>query len=101
MVPMALTRNVRCVFQPVLRIRIHMFLGLPDPEPLVRGRDPDPDPFIIMQNSKKNLDSYYFVRGMDPRIWIRIHTKMSWIRNTAFNALCFPYFFAALFPTQE
>jgi hypothetical protein len=20
---------------------------------------------------------------MDPRIWIRIHTKMSWIRNTA------------------
>jgi hypothetical protein len=23
------------------------------------------------------------VRGMDPRI--RIHTKMSWIRNTAFN----------------
>jgi hypothetical protein len=23
------------------------------------------------------------VRGMDPRIRIRIHTKMSWIRNTA------------------
>ncbi len=23
------------------------------------------------------------VRGMDPRIWIRIHTKISWIRNTA------------------
>jgi hypothetical protein len=37
-----------------------MFLGLPDPDPLVRGMDPDPDPSIIMQNSKKNLDSYYF-----------------------------------------
>jgi hypothetical protein len=31
----------------VLRIRIHMFLGLPDPNPLVRGMDPDPS--IIMQ----------------------------------------------------
>ncbi len=48
-----------------------MFLGLqdPDPDPLVRGMDPDPDPAldpdpdpsIIMQNSKKSLDSYYFV----------------------------------------
>ncbi len=28
----------------MLRIRIHMFLGLPDPDPLVRGMDPDPDP---------------------------------------------------------
>ncbi len=43
--------------KPVLRIRIHMFLGLPDPDPLVRGMvpdpdtalDPDPDPPIIMQ----------------------------------------------------
>ncbi len=37
----------------VLRIRIHMFFGLPDPDPLVRGMDPDPaldpDPSIIMQ----------------------------------------------------
>jgi hypothetical protein len=35
----------------VLRIRIHMFLGLPDPDPLVRGMDPapHPDPSIIMQ----------------------------------------------------
>ncbi len=37
------------VFLPVLRIRIHMFLGLPDPDPLVRGMDPDPDPSIILQ----------------------------------------------------
>jgi hypothetical protein len=29
---------------------------------------PDPDPLV---------------KGMDPRIQIRIHTKMSWIRNTA------------------
>ncbi len=39
----------------VLRIRIHMFFGLPYPDPLVRGMDPDPaldpdpDPSIIMQ----------------------------------------------------
>jgi hypothetical protein len=32
----------------VLRMRIHMFLGLldPDPDPLVRGMDPDPDPAL-------------------------------------------------------
>jgi hypothetical protein len=35
-----------------------MFLGLPDPDPLVIGTVPDPS--IIKQNSKKNLDSYYF-----------------------------------------
>jgi hypothetical protein len=36
-----------------IRIRIHVFFGLPDPDPLVRGMDPDPaldpDPSIIMQ----------------------------------------------------
>jgi hypothetical protein len=33
-------------FQAVfrIRIRIHVFFGLPDPDPLVRGMDPDPDP---------------------------------------------------------
>jgi hypothetical protein len=49
--------------------RIHMFLGLldPDPDPSVRGLDPDPDPdpSVIMQNSKENLDSYYFVTLFD------------------------------------
>jgi hypothetical protein len=47
------------LLQVVLRIRIririhriHVFLGL---------QDPDPDPSIIMQNSKKNLDSYCLV----------------------------------------
>jgi hypothetical protein len=40
-----------------------MFLGLPDPDPIVRGMDPDPS--IIMQKSKKNLDSYYFVTLLD------------------------------------
>ncbi len=44
-----------------------MFLGLPapDPDPLVRCMDPDPapDPSTVLtcKNSKKNLDSYYFV----------------------------------------
>ncbi len=47
----------------VKRIRIRMFLGLLDPQ----GPDPNPDPLV---------------RSMDPRIRIRIHTKMSWIRNT-------------------
>ncbi len=70
------------------------------------------------KNSKKNLDSYCFatsfwlfssenyvnipsksnlnpdplVRGMDPRIQIRIriHTKMSWIRNNDFKDICNP-----------
>ena len=48
-----------------------MFFGLLDPDPLVRGMDPDPaldpdlDPSIIMKNSKKNLDSYYFVTLFD------------------------------------
>ncbi len=54
--------------KPVLRNRIRMFLGLPDPDPLIWGTDsyltPDPDPFIIMQNSKRNLYSYYFVTSL-------------------------------------
>ncbi len=35
------------IYIEVLRIRIHMFLGLLDPDPLVR--DMDPDPSIIEQ----------------------------------------------------
>jgi hypothetical protein len=31
------------VLTAVLRIRIHVFLGLLDPDSLVRGMDPDPD----------------------------------------------------------
>jgi len=34
----------------------------PDPD---SATDPDPDPSIIMQNSKKNLDSYYFLALFD------------------------------------
>jgi hypothetical protein len=55
--------KVRMVFA-VFRIhRIHVCLGLPDPDPLVRGMDPDPS--IIMQNNKKNHESYYFVTLFD------------------------------------
>jgi hypothetical protein len=35
----------------------------------IRIQDPDPDPLV---------------RGIDPRIRIRIHSKMTWIRNTDF-----------------
>ncbi len=34
-----------------------------------------------------NPESDPLVRGMDPRIRIRIHTKMSWIRNTDVHTL--------------
>jgi hypothetical protein len=47
----------------------------PDPDPLVIGMGPDPDPA---------LDPDPVVRGMDPRMRIRNHPKMSWIRNTVF-----------------
>jgi hypothetical protein len=42
----------------------------------IQDLDPDPEP---------NPDP--LVRGMDPRIRIRIHTKMSWICNTAAKSL--------------
>ncbi len=54
----------------VLRIRIRMFLDLPDPDPLVRGTDPG----ILLsssKNSKKNLDSYCFVNSL----WLFIFEK--------------------------
>jgi hypothetical protein len=38
----------------------------------IRIQDPDPDPLV---------------NGMDLRIRIRIHTKMSWIRNTAWPTM--------------
>ncbi len=50
-----------------------MFLGLSNPDPLVTCMDPDPDPALNpdpsmttpCKNSKKNLDSYYFVTLFD------------------------------------
>ncbi len=50
-----------------------MFLGLPDPDPdpLVQVTDPDPE-----------SDPDPLVGGTDPRIQIKICTKMSRIRNT-------------------
>jgi hypothetical protein len=44
----------KAVLRIRIRIRIHMFLG-----------PPDPDPSIIVQNSKKTLDSHYFVTIFD------------------------------------
>jgi hypothetical protein len=42
----------------------------------IRIQDPDPNP-----------DPDSLVRGMDPLIRIRIHPKMSWIRNTGENGV--------------
>jgi hypothetical protein len=47
-------------------------LKVNDENSRIRIQDPDPDPNPL-------------ARGMDPRIRIRIHPKMSWIRNTAFE----------------
>ncbi len=38
------------IFNPVLGIRIRMFLGLPDQDPLVRGMDPDPAPVLTFSH---------------------------------------------------
>ena len=75
-----------CDFLPVLQIRIrirvhriYMFLGLLDPDSSVRG---------ISNKEKKTFLKIRFLLGQrhGPRIpfRIRIHTKMSWIRNIVF-----------------
>ncbi len=51
-------------------LKISFFAGIlkvNDENSRIRIQDADPDPLV---------------RGMDPRIRIRIHPKMSWIRNT-------------------
>jgi hypothetical protein len=53
-------------------------LKVNDENSRIRIQDPDPDPD---QNPDPNPDP--LVRGMDPRI--RIHPKMSWIRNTVYG----------------
>ncbi len=55
--------NKKLVFDGILKVS--------DENSRIQIQDPDSDP---------NPDP--LVRGMDPRIQIRIHTKMSWIRNT-------------------
>ena len=68
-----------------IRIRIHFGTGSTfskcgskDPDPLLRrggSYDPDPDPFFP---------------NVDPRIRIRIHVKMRWIRNADLSCLNVP-----------
>jgi hypothetical protein len=38
--------------------------------------------------SRIRIRIHPLVRGLDPRIRIRIHTKMSWIRNTVKKYMC-------------
>jgi hypothetical protein len=45
-------------------------LKVNDDNSRIRIQNPDPNPLV---------------RGMDPRIRIRIHPKMSWIRNTDYS----------------
>jgi hypothetical protein len=47
-------------------------LKINDENSLIRIQDPDSDPLV---------------RGMDPQIRIRIHPKLSWIRNTDWYVL--------------
>jgi hypothetical protein len=47
-------------------------LKVNDENSSIRIQDPDPNPDPL-------------IRGMDPRIRIRIHPKMSWIRNTGYD----------------
>jgi hypothetical protein len=41
-----------------------------DPDPLVRGMDPGPS--IIMQNTMKNLDSYWFVTSLWQKNYVNV-----------------------------
>jgi hypothetical protein len=54
----------------VKKVSFCWILKVNDENSRIRIQDPDP-----------------LVRGMDPRIRIRIHPKMSWIHNTAKNEL--------------
>ncbi len=47
---------------------------------------------IRIQDPVPNPDPDPFVRGMDPRIRIRINPKMSWIRNTESKDFNYFYF---------
>ena len=54
------------------RIRIHFFQ--------CGSEDPDPDP-LLRKGGSENLDPDPLFPNVDPRIRIRTHVKMSWIRN--------------------
>ncbi len=81
----------------------------PDPDPLVRGMDPDPVP-----SKSKKQKNFFFSIGFKLASWrsmtkiarsrsasgsisqqIRIHTKMSWIPNTAVTRVSDPHWFNA------
>ncbi len=71
-----------------IRIRIHTSDSDPDPEEESRF-------FLLflLDESRKYESSRIRVRlhYLDPRIRLRIHTKMSWIRNTALQILIFVF----------
>jgi hypothetical protein len=63
-------------------------------DPYLEAGSPDDGTWGSMTWKKQDLDPKPdpdpLVGGMDPRIWIRIriHTKMSWIRNTDAHEAC-------------
>jgi hypothetical protein len=69
-VPSNSNKQKKCLNKNCFLIGI---LKVNDEKSRIRIQDPDPNP---------NPDP--LVRGMDPRIRIRIHSKMSWIRNTGY-----------------
>jgi hypothetical protein len=48
----------------MLRIRIRMFMGLPDHDPLVRRTDLYPDSSVMQQKNKKKFDPFCFVTSL-------------------------------------
>ncbi len=48
-----LSRSINYLLQPVLGIRIRMFLGLQDPDPDALAKGPDPVPSLLWNNACK------------------------------------------------
>ena len=58
----------------------------PDPDPLSRCGSEDPDP-LLRKGGSEDPDPDPLFLNVGPRIRIRIHVKMRWIRN-ADNIYC-------------
>ena len=64
------------------RIRIHFGTGSGSTFSKCGSEDPDPDP-LLRKGGSEDPDPLF--PNVDPRIRIRIHVKMRWIRNAGFQ----------------